>query len=533
MTLSLDPALQQEIESVIAALDAARKSGQPAHTQAAMQECDRVIAALGEPVPATADGTVERALDPKAGARSTLWLKRGHLLEATGTGEAAGQALESYGRAIAALEGEPGTGPKMGRAIAWMNRGNVLQRFRDERAWSDAVRCYDQAVGWLGSLSEKGQVNAELASALGAAWMNRGAALRQFGKPERWTEALKSFEQALGLFQQLATSSAAAMPNVITAWEARGEAKLALGEPAEAVRSHEEALGTLRSWNERTGQALEPWDFGRIIFKLGQARAQAGDADGALRELREVLKLVAADERDEVPAAVLGLQGRHAVGVILGARLAADGASAGAADLRAEAGDLAEDGLAIAAIWGTVIFARSAVSMAATWELVRATTCAVVNAGTCAVEKAAMLAVVKAGICAVVSAPIWVTEKAAMSSVVSPAIWVVVRAAMSAVPRPVMKLLMVLSLTNSKARRRDCNPADTVLDGLSHRHCSGGYGQNLSPACGPDCDLRHTARSRGPEDYPASRASSSESMICRRRNRNEAPVPVQITPHTV
>jgi tetratricopeptide (TPR) repeat protein len=358
MTLSLDPALQQEIESVIAALDAARKSGQPAHTQAAMQECDRVIAALGEPLPATASpaaegvgGAVERALDPKAGARSTLWLKRGHLLEAIGTGEAAGQALESYGRAIAALEGEPGTGPKMGRAIAWMNRGNVLQRFRDERAWSDAVRCYDQAVGWLGSLSEKGQVNAELASALGAAWMNRGAALRQFGKPERWTEALKSFEQALGLFQQLATSSAAAMPNVITAWEARGEAKLALGEPAEAVRSHEEALGTLRSWNERTGQALEPWDFGRIIFKLGQARAQAGDADGALRELREVLKLVAADERDEVPAAVLGLQGRHAVGVILGARLAADGASAGAADLRAEAGDLAEDGLAIAAIW--------------------------------------------------------------------------------------------------------------------------------------------------------------------------------------
>lgn len=358
MTPPLDTALQQEIESVIAALDAARKSGQPAQYQAAMQECDRLIAALGEPVPAVASptteasgGAVERALDPKAAARSTLWLKRGHLLEAMGTGEAAGQALESYGRAIAALEGEPGTGPKMGRAVAWMNRGNVLQRFRDERAWSDAVRCYDQAVGWLGSLSDKGQVNAELANMLGAAWMNRGAALRQFGKPERWAEALKSFEQALGLFQQLATANAAATPNVIAAWGARGEAKLALGEPAEAARSHEEALSTLRAWAARTGQALEPWDFGGIIFQLGQARAQAGDADGALRELREVLKLVADDERDEVPAAVLGLQSRHAVCVILGARLAADSAGAGAAELRAEAGDLAEEGLAIAALW--------------------------------------------------------------------------------------------------------------------------------------------------------------------------------------
>jgi len=358
MNPSLDTALQQEIEAVIAGLDAARKAGQPAQWQSAIQECDRVIAALGETAPAVTPvaetvggGAPERELDPKAAARSTLWLKRGHLFEAMGTGEAAGQALESYGRAIAALEGEPGTGPKMGRAVAWMNRGNVLQRFRDERAWSDAVRCYDQAVGWLGSLSDKGQVNAELANMLGAAWMNRGAALRQFGKPERWAEALKSFEQALGLFQQLATANAAATPNVIAAWGARGEAKLALGEPAEAARSHEEALGTLRAWAARTGQALEPWDFGGIIFQLGQARAQAGDKEGALRDLREVMKLVADDERDEVPAAVLGLQSRHAVSVILGAQLAADNAGAGAADLRAEAGDLAEDGLAIAAIW--------------------------------------------------------------------------------------------------------------------------------------------------------------------------------------
>ncbi len=43
-----------------------------------------------------------------------------------------------------------------------------------------------------------------------------------------------------------------------------------------------------------------------------------------------------------------------------------------------------------------------------------------------------------------------------------------------------------------------------------------------------------TLRGAGaPKDYPASRASSFKSMSCRCRNRNEASVPVQITPHTV
>lgn len=357
MTLPLDTALQQQIETVIAALDAARKAAEPAKWQAVLQECDRVLAILEEPLPSSEPAAeagaapAEKPMDQRAAARSTLWLKRGHLLESMGTGEAAGQALESYGRAISALEGETGHGPVMGRAVAWLNRGNVLQRFRDERAWADAVRCYDQAIGWLGSLSNQGQVNAELANMLAACWMNRGGAMRQFGKPEQWAEAAKCFEQALGLFQQLASVNPAVISNVIAAWGARGDVKLAMGEAPEAVRSHEEALKAIRSWSARTGQALEPWDTGGIIFQLGQARSQAGDADGALRDLRELMALVAADERDEVPAAVLGLRARHAVAVILGARLASAPGGEQAAQLRAEAGDLTEEGLALAALW--------------------------------------------------------------------------------------------------------------------------------------------------------------------------------------
>jgi len=358
---SLEPALQQEIESVVASLDTAWRSGDAAQWQAGVRECDRMLAALGDGVavnpaevpkveasPVEGDAAVA-TVDPRTTARSTLWLKRGHLLEAMGTGEAAGQALECYGRAIAALEGLPGPRPAVGRAVAWMNRGNVLQGYRDERAWAEAVRCYDQAIGWLGSLSANGQVDAEMANMLAAAWTNRGSALRQFGKKEQWEDAAKSFEQSLGLFQQLAAVNPALVPNVISAWGNRGDAKFALGEMGEAARSHAEAKATLKKWSVQNGQKLEPWDFAGPAFQLGQALGQAGDADGALVEMREVLALVAPDENEEVPAAILGLRARHAVCVILGARMSVGGEAA--AGLRAEASDLAEEGLVLAAVW--------------------------------------------------------------------------------------------------------------------------------------------------------------------------------------
>lgn len=367
---SLDEALQQELTTVIAAIDAAWRSGDAARQQEAIKECERMLAVLGEPVagageaaPAGVSGSVTasgstteiggeaKPVDPKAPARSTLWLKRGHLLEAQGTAEAAAEALESYGRAIAALEGLQGTGPVVGRAVAWMNRGNVLQRFRDERAWMDAVRCYDQALGWLGALASKGPVNGELASMLAAASMNRGAVLRQFGKKEAWEEALKSFEQALGIFQQMAAANPALTPSLVAAWGNRGEAKLALGDAAEAVKSHEQAHSLLKAWSEQSGAQLEPWDLGGAVFHLGQARAQAGDVEGGQRDLRAALAAVAVDEADQVPAAVIGLRARHALAVILGAQLAAAPAGPGAAELREAASDLTEEGLALAAKW--------------------------------------------------------------------------------------------------------------------------------------------------------------------------------------
>ncbi len=363
MNPSLDMALHQEIESVVALLDEARRSAEPAKWMAGLQACDRVLALIDQadatakaqaaaaPTPegASADAGAHKPAPNLAAARSTLWLKRGHLCEAAGTAEAAAQALECYGRAIASIDGLTGPGPTVGRAVAWMNRGNVLQRYRDEKAWLEAVRCYDQTVGWLGTLSDQGKVDAELAGMLGAAWMNRGSALRRFNKIEQWDDALKSFEQSLGLFQQLAAANPALTPNVVAAWGGRAEAKMALGEPAEAARSHSQALATLRAFSEKTGQQLEPWDYADINFQLGQALAQADDTEGALRELRVVLALIAADERDEVPAGILGLRARHAICVILGAQLTVAAKDAG--ELRAEVGDLAEDGLALAAVW--------------------------------------------------------------------------------------------------------------------------------------------------------------------------------------
>ncbi|HET7536008.1 MAG TPA: hypothetical protein VFJ90_06120, partial [Candidatus Didemnitutus sp.] len=100
--------------------------------------------------------------------------------------------------------------------IAWMCRGNALQKQNTSRSIADAVNSYNEAIALLGAWSGDSEAEeaipfaetrmlakpAAKASALGAAWMNRGHAWQRLGTPQALKDAVVSYDHAL---EQLTT----------------------------------------------------------------------------------------------------------------------------------------------------------------------------------------------------------------------------------------------------------------------------------------------------------------------------------------
>lgn len=127
------------------------------------------------------------------------WLSRGQSLEAVGTHQALTEAVACYDQAIAGLQSIHPQDVTVTRhlAIAWMNRGNALQKQTDRAL--DAARAYDRAISLFVLLPS----DETIVNRTGAAWLNRGHALQQLPDPNYRLEAITSTEQAIELLSKL------------------------------------------------------------------------------------------------------------------------------------------------------------------------------------------------------------------------------------------------------------------------------------------------------------------------------------------
>jgi hypothetical protein len=240
-------------------------------------------------------------------AEAAQRLRQGQELEAQGTATALERAVTCYNEAIALLkelplEGSPAVRRELG--VAWMNRGNALQRRTDLPSLAGAVRAYDAAIALLRELPVA--ENAAHRNTLGAAWMNRGHALYLQGDTKNPAAAVQAQEQAIALLRDL---------------------------PLDENPSYR--LNLAGAWMNQANALLRGTDPARF----GRARASA----------QEAMALVAGSETTAAASAEMGLKARRALCEAIGQLLVADPASS--ATLAAEASDIVDDGLALVRLW--------------------------------------------------------------------------------------------------------------------------------------------------------------------------------------
>jgi tetratricopeptide (TPR) repeat protein len=172
----------------------------------------------------------------------TAWLQRGQASEAAGRLDL---AIADYDQAIASLRGEPPDSLDLEQrrllGVAWMNRGNALQRTATPGQLAEAVSAYDEAIAAFKTLPT--DAGPRLRNHLGAAWLNRGHAQLILGD----ADAKASFQQAVSELATLPLDSDPSFRlNLAGAWTNLAHALLASTDPATRESSRDAARSCLR-----------------------------------------------------------------------------------------------------------------------------------------------------------------------------------------------------------------------------------------------------------------------------------------------
>lgn len=199
--------------------------------------------------------------------------------------------------------------------------------------YAEALSAYDQAI-----VASRGDARAH-----GIAWMNRGNALQKIGAGSL-PAAIDAYDRAIALFRTLALESDPAFRNHLgAAWLNRGHTFLVAGQSASAAESFAYAVAELeqlpleRDPHFRLNLAGARTNLAHVLLATETVRARAF-AHAALAVLAEV-------ERAHPAFAEMSLRARRAFGMALGPQT--DRA------LVAEATDAIDEGLALARHWET------------------------------------------------------------------------------------------------------------------------------------------------------------------------------------
>ena len=264
------------------------------------------------------------------------------------TPEATVEGLKCFDQAILLLDGVEAGEARAELAVVWMNRGSALLRLGAPDALKEAVRSYEQAIALIDG------VPAEVKSqnALGASWMNRGVGLLRIGGEAAWAEASKALDVAIATLEPLAGTQPDARRNLSSAWANRGLVRALREDAAGAVEAHRQAVEVFRLV-VGGDEVLTRLELAALLLNLGQVAGAAAETETSLEALREALALAIPAEATDIRAARLSLRTRHALGVKLGGLAVSSRGEAGLSSARlAEAGDLADEGLAVAHAWG-------------------------------------------------------------------------------------------------------------------------------------------------------------------------------------
>lgn len=242
-----------------------------------------------------------------------------------------------------------------------MKRGIGLMATGTPEAAAEALTCFDQAL----AIRQRLPVDAApvFAHGLAACWLNRAEALTRLGGPERWEAAVHAYDEALAVLRRLPLDDdpryrrrlAIAHQNrgllLVTAFPDRA---------AEAVDSLADALAALDAEPEAPGgpdgAAIEDRDFMRAAVLLNQAAAirAAASADASNRAYAAVsrsLALMAPYEQQFEPAAEVGLKSRHVLCQLLAERLSQAPEGGHDMDDVHAATDTVDEGLDLALEW--------------------------------------------------------------------------------------------------------------------------------------------------------------------------------------
>ncbi len=233
-------------------------------------------------------------------------LARGHARESEGVLD---EALKGYDEAIGILSAWPGpppTGVCRDLGVAWMNRGNVLQRQEGPSALTDADAAYDRAITLLNLLPLA--ADPAFGNSLGAAWLNRGRALHRRGTPDAIAAAVDAYAKSIEVLRTL--------PLEVNPWF---------------------RINLAGAWMNKANVLMGLGDATRV----SEARAAA----------KASLALVVTDESAEPIYADIGLKARRVQCDALGQLLVTPDPLNDVAELTAEASDAVDDGLTLVRHW--------------------------------------------------------------------------------------------------------------------------------------------------------------------------------------
>ncbi len=208
-----------------------------------------------------------------------------------------------------------------------------------------ALAFYDEAIATLGALPSD---DFEVRRVHGVAWMNRGNALQKIADRSSLASAVEAYDVAIALLQRLPVETTPAHRNHLgAAWLNRGHALLTANDATGAVASLERAIAHLETLpltppsdeNAAYRLNLAGAHVNLAHARLGVAPTQAADS------ARTALALLAPVERRDLAFAEMSLRARRALVVAIGEQLVG---ARDVAALAAEASDVIDDGLALA-----------------------------------------------------------------------------------------------------------------------------------------------------------------------------------------